>query len=70
MSQDAKIDDTATKLDVHLAECALRYKFIAEALEKGAKVMDRLQILIALLAAAVLLGPNFMAELLKKFLEH
>jgi hypothetical protein len=67
---EQKLQDTTTKLDVHLAECALRYQTIADSLVRGEKVMNRLQLLIGLLAVMVLLGPGFAAELLKKLLEH
>jgi len=67
MDYEEKVDDTSKKLDVHLAECALRYHTIADSLVRGEKVMNRLQLLIGLLAVMVLLGPGFAAELLKKF---
>ena len=70
MNYEEKVDDTSKKLDVHLAECALRYNTIADSLLRGEKVMNRLQLLIGLLAVMVLLGPGFAAELLKKFLGH
>ena len=68
MSSEQKLDDTATKLDVHLAECTLRYGNILESLARGEKMMNRLQLLIGLLAVMVLLGPGFAAELLKKLI--
>jgi len=70
MDYDSKIDETATKLDVHLAECALRYTNISESLTRGERMMGRLQTLIGLLAVMVLLGPGFAAELIKKFIGH
>ena len=70
MDYEEKIDDTSKKLDVHLAECALRYENISSSLLRGEKVMNRLQLLIGLLAVMVLLGPGFAAELLKKFVGH
>jgi len=68
MEQDNKLDETAMKLNVHLAECALRYENISDSLVKGAKKMDRIQWFLVILAGAILLGPGFAAELLKKFL--
>ena len=68
MSSEEKINETATKLDVHLAECSIRYQAIADALANGTKVMDRLQFLIGILTIAVLLGPGFAAELIKKLI--
>jgi len=70
MSTDHASDDTKTKLEVHLAECALRYSNMSECLARGEKMMNRLQLMIGLLAIMVLLGPGFAAELLKKFLGH
>jgi len=70
MDTEGKINETATKLDVHLAECSIRYQNIADALANGTKVMDRLQILIGILTIAVLLGPGFAAELIKKLMGH
>jgi hypothetical protein len=68
MEADDKLTETATKLDVHLAECALRYANISSQLADGSKVMDRLQVLIGILTIAVLLGPGFAAELIKKLI--
>jgi hypothetical protein len=68
MDYEDKVDDTSKKLDVHLAECALRYSTIYDSLIRGEKLMNRLQFLIGLLAVMVLLGPGFAAELIKKLI--
>lgn len=68
MSTDDASDDTKTKLEVHLAECALRYNNMSECLARGERMMNRLQLLIGLLAVMVLLGPGFAAELIKKLI--
>jgi hypothetical protein len=70
MELEQKIQETSTKIDVHLAECALRYSTISDALTKGAKKMTQLQWAIWALAVSVFLGPGFAAEFLKSIFIH
>jgi predicted nucleic acid-binding Zn ribbon protein len=60
-------DDTDTRLAVHEAVCAERYGNIKESLEKGTGRMQKIEILMYIVMALVLLGPGVAAELIKKF---
>ena len=60
-------DDTDTRLAVHEAVCAERYGNIKESLEKGTGRMQKIEILMYVIMALVLLGPGVAAELIKKF---
>lgn len=57
-----------TRLSVHEAVCAERYERIQEAFTKGTKRMQKIEYLLYAVIGSVLLGPNFAAELIKKFL--
>jgi len=59
-------DDTSTKLAVHEAVCASRYTAIEKSFTEGDKRMTRIEYLLYVLIAAVLLGPGFAGELVKK----
>jgi hypothetical protein len=61
-------DDTSTKLAVHEAVCASRYTAIEKSFLDGDKRMTRIEYLLYVLIAAVLLGPGFAGELVKKVL--
>ena len=61
-------DDTSTKLAVHEAVCASRYTAIEKSFLGGDKRMTRIEYLLYVLIAAVLLGPGFAGELVKKVL--
>jgi hypothetical protein len=61
-------DDTTTKLAVHEAVCASRYTAIEKSFIEGDKRMTRIEYLLYVLIAAVLLGPGFAGELVKKVL--
>tara|TARA_R110000868_G_scaffold125041_2_gene330476 strand:- start:648 stop:839 length:192 start_codon:yes stop_codon:yes gene_type:complete len=52
----------------HQASCDERYKNIEEKLEAGKSRMTRIEYLIYIVIAAVLLGPGFAAEVVKKLL--
>jgi len=53
---------------VHEAVCAERYEGIQDALAKGVKRMQKIEYLLYAVIAAVLLGPNFAAKMLEKFI--
>jgi len=61
-------DDTSTKIAVHEAVCAERYAAIEKAFVDGDKRMTRIEYLLYVVIAAVLLGPGFAGELIKKIL--
>jgi hypothetical protein len=61
-------DDTPTKIAVHEAVCAERYAAIERSFIEGDKRMTRIEYLLYVLLAAVLLGPGFAGELVKKVL--
>lgn len=62
------IEDTTTKIDVHVAVCAERYAAIEKSFISGDKRMTRIEYLIYILIAAVLFGPGVAGELVKKIL--
>jgi hypothetical protein len=57
-----------TKLSVHEAVCAQRYERINESLDNGKKRMEKIELLLYITIAAVLLGPGVAAEFVKKLL--
>jgi hypothetical protein len=61
-------DDTPTKIAVHEAVCAERYAAIEKAFTEGDKRMTRIEYLLYVVIGAVLLGPGFAGELIKKIL--
>ncbi len=60
------IDATDAKLQTHEQICALRYAAIEKSFESGSKRMTRIEYLLYIVIAAVLLGPGFAAEFVKK----
>ena len=62
------VEDTDTRLAVHEAVCAERYGNIKESLEKGTGRMQKIEILMYIVMALVLLGPGVAAELIKKLI--
>jgi hypothetical protein len=61
-------DDTSTKIAVHEAVCAERYAAIEKSFIDGDKRMSRIEYLLYIVIAAVLFGPGFAGELVKKVL--
>lgn len=59
-------DDTPTKLAVHEAVCAERYAAIKKSFDNGSTRMTRIEYLLYIVIAAVLLGPGVAAEFVKK----
>jgi hypothetical protein len=59
-------DNTETKLAVHEAICAERYKQISDTLSAGDKRMTKIEYLLYAVIAAVLFGPGVAAEFAKK----
>jgi len=61
-------DDNTTKIAVHEAVCAERYAAIEKSFVDGDKRMSRIEYLLYIVIAAVLFGPGFAGELVKKVL--
>lgn len=57
-----------TRLSVHEAVCAERYQAIEKQLDDGGKRMTKIEYLIYITLAAILLGPGVAAEFVKKLL--
>ena len=62
------LEDTDTRLAVHEAVCAERYAAIEKSFESGSKRMTRIEYLLYVVIAAVLFGPGFAGELVKKII--
>ena len=62
------LEDTETRLAVHEAICAERYKRIDESLSSGDKRMVKIEYLLYAVILAVLLGPGVAAEFVKKLI--
>ena len=61
------MDDIATRIAVHEAICAERYKKIEESLSTGEKRMTKIEYLLYGVMVCVLLGPGVAATFLQKF---
>ena len=53
---------------VHQAVCDQRYKSIEEKLESGKKRMEKIEIQLYIVIAAILFGPGVAADIVKKLL--
>ena len=62
------LENTDTRLAVHEAVCAERYAAIEKSFVSGSQRMTRIEYLLYVVIAAVLLGPGFAGELIKKIL--
>lgn len=62
------LEDTDTRLAVHEAVCAERYAAIEKSFVSGSQRMTRIEYLLYVVIAAVLFGPGFAGELIKKIL--
>lgn len=60
-------NDTDKRLSVHEAVCAQRYESIQGRFDDGSKRMTKIEYLLYVLIAVVLLGPGVAAEFFKKF---
>ena len=60
------ISETEAKLSVHEAICAERYAGIQKSFADGSKRMTRIEYLLYIVIAAVLVGPGAAAEFAKK----
>jgi cell division protein FtsL len=60
------MEDVATRIAVHEAICAERYKKIEESLATGEKRMTKIEYLLYAVMACVLLGPGVAATIIQK----
>jgi len=60
--------ETDKRLSVHEAICAQRYEVIQTRFDEGSKRMNRIEYLLYILIAVVLLGPGVAADFVKKLL--
>jgi cell division protein FtsL len=61
-------ESVETRLSVHEAICAQRYQGIENRLEEGSRRMSRIEYLLYITIAAVLLGPGVAAMFVKKLI--
>ena len=61
-------DDLDKRLSIHEAICATRYENIEKRFDDGSKRMQRIEWLLYVTIAAVLLGPGVAAMFVKKLL--
>lgn len=61
-------EGTDTRLAVHEAICSERYAAIEKSFVSGSQRMTRIEYLLYVVIGAVLLGPGFAGELVKKIL--
>ena len=62
------MNELEKNLAVHEAICAQRYESIEKSFAAGDKRMTRIEYLLYIVIGAVLLGPGFAGELVKKAL--
>ena len=60
--------ETDKRLSVHEAICAQRYEGIQARFDEGSKRMTKIEYLLYIVIAAVLLGPGVAAEFVKKLI--
>ena len=62
------ISETEARLMTHEEVCSARYTAIEKSFASGSQRMTRIEYLLYVVIAAVLLGPGFAGELVKKML--
>ena len=62
------VTETEARLSTHEQICAERYEGIQARFDDGSKRMNRIEYLLYVLIAVVLLGPGVAAEFVKKLL--
>jgi hypothetical protein len=68
MTEQDMVTATEARLSTHEEVCALRYEKINESLDSGKKRMTKIEYLLYITIAAVLLGPGVAAEFVKQIL--
>ena len=68
MTDVKMISETEARLMTHEEVCTQRYAAIEKSFESGSKRMTRIEYLLYVVIAAVLLGPGFAGELVKKIM--
>jgi len=61
-------NDTDKRLSIHEAVCAQRHDSIQKRFDEGSKRMTKIEYLLYVVIAAVLLGPGVAAEFVKKLI--
>ena len=59
--------DAESRIEMHEAVCAERYKAIEARLQDGSKRMNRIEYLLYAVIVAVLFGPGVAADFIKHF---
>ena len=62
------MSEVETEFAVHQAVCDQRYKNIEQQLESGKKRMEKIEIQLYIVIAAILFGPGVAADIVKKLL--
>lgn len=62
------MNDVEKEFAIHQAVCDQRYKSIEDKLESGKKRMEKIEIQLYIVIAAILFGPGVAADIVKKIL--
>lgn len=62
------MNDVEKEFAIHQAVCDQRYKSIEDKLESGKKRMEKIEIQLYIVIAAILFGPGVAADIVKKML--
>jgi len=62
------MDNVEKEFTIHQAICDQRYKAIEEKLESGKNRMQKIEIQLYIVIAAILFGPGVAADIVKKLL--
>jgi hypothetical protein len=60
-----QVHETDKRLSVHEAICAQRYESIQDSFAKGIQRMRKIEYLLYAAIIAILLGPNFLVDIVK-----
>ena len=62
------VSEVEKEFAIHQAVCDQRYKSIEDKLESGKKRMEKIEIQLYIVIAAILFGPGVAADIVKKML--
>ena len=62
------MDNVEKEFAIHQAVCDQRYKSIEDKLESGKKRMEKIEIQLHIVIAAILFGPGVAADIVEKML--